>query len=65
MNMYENIKCMILHGFFLLGMLYNAIMNKQGIGRAYCIYLLKRIPMKFVCYFYEFSTNLHGFCKLG
>jgi hypothetical protein len=39
-------------------------MYKQGIGQAYCIYLLKRIPMKFVWYFMNFLQIYMNFENL-
>jgi hypothetical protein len=37
----------------LLGVLHNAIMHTCIFGQAYCQDLLRRIPMKFISYFFE------------
>jgi hypothetical protein len=36
----------------LLGILYNAIMHKEGFGQAYFIDLPKRTPTKFIWFFF-------------
>jgi hypothetical protein len=49
----------------LLGILYNAIMHKEGFGQAYFIDLPKRTPTKFIWFFSKFSTNLCEFWKFA
>jgi hypothetical protein len=44
--------------FYILGILYNAIMHKQGFGQAKCIDLITRIYIKFTLIFSKFSIVL-------
>jgi hypothetical protein len=59
--MHTRIQCMNMHEFivnkflkfYLLGILYNAIMHKCRFGQSYCIDLLKRILKQFILHFSE------------
>jgi hypothetical protein len=48
---------------WILGILYKTIMHKNRFGQVYCIDLLKRIQIKFILSFYEFSTNCYEISK--
>jgi hypothetical protein len=65
MREYPEIFVSNLFKFCTLGILYNAIMLKNGFGQAFYIDILKRILTKFNLYFFEFYTNFYEYLKFG